>query len=720
MAAAKIGDVVYIAGGIENNALNSAMNNFWAIDMAKSDTADFKWQVLPSWPGPTRAFNMAAAQYNGNEYCFYVMGGRRQVIGTDPNSVEFLSDVYEFSPSKYISNKYDNNDSLSAWRKCASMPETICAASCIDIGQSHIIVFGGANDKILFLRGDELKNMHPGFRKSSLRYHTITGTWTSAGVFPPGYVTTSALKWEGKIVIPSGEIAPRVRSPIIWQAELVQTKSRFGVLNFICLISYLAAMVIIGIYFARRNKSTDDFFRGGQRVSWWASGLSIFATMLSSITFVAMPAKVFASDWTFFIINMMAIAVAPFVIYFILPFYRRIDATSAYEYLEKRFNVSVRLFASVSFVMFHVGRMAIVLFLPALALTAITPLSVPQCILLMGVLSVIYCTMGGLEAVIWTEAMQAIVLLGGALLSLCIIVLQIPGGIENTLSLAIADNKFHFINWDFSTSSYMTDAFWVLVIGGIGQNLVPYVSDQAVVQRYFSVPDMKSAKKSIWTNAITVFPATLLFFGLGTALFVFYKTHPDCIDPTFQNDAIFPLFISRELPIGIAGIVVAGIFAAAQSTIATSMHSISTVIVTDVFKRFSILSNDRAYLNLARICTLFFGISGMLLAVLFAKADIKSLWESFMSVLGLFGGSMCGLFLLGIFTKRVGGSAAIIGAFVGVATLFVVQKYTATSILLYATIGIVICVISGFILSLAIPQKHKDLSGLTIHTIISK
>ena len=188
----------------------------------------------------------------------------------------------------------------------------------------------------------------------------------------------------------------------------------------------------------------------------------------------------------------MAIAVAPFVI-IILRFIEEL-MQRRYEYLENvlMFPCGCSVFCNVP-----CRRMAIVLFLPALALTAITPLSVPQCILLMGVLSVIYCTMGGLEAVIWTEAMQAIVLLGGALLSLCIIVLQIPGGIENTLSLAIADNKFHFINWDFSTSSYMTDAFWVLVIGGIGQNLVPYVSDQAVVQRYFSVPDMKSAKKSI-------------------------------------------------------------------------------------------------------------------------------------------------------------------------------------------------------------------------------
>jgi SSS family transporter len=275
-------------------------------------------------------------------------------------------------------------------------------------------------------------------------------------------------------------------------------------------------------------------------------------------------------------VNMMAIAITPAIVLMFLPFFRKIDATSAYEYLEKRFNRVARLFASASFVLFQIGRMAIVMYLPALALAAITPMTEQQCILLMGVLSIVYCTMGGLEAVVWTDTIQSFVLLGGALFSFVLIVTQVDGGLGGFMATASEHNKLHMVNWDFASTSFATTALWVVVLGGLGQNLVPYTSDMAVVQRYMSVPDMARAKRAIWTNAVAILPASLLFFGVGTALFVFYAHNPDKLDPAFKTDAIFPLFIARELPMGIAGLVVAGIFAAAQSTISTSMNSTST------------------------------------------------------------------------------------------------------------------------------------------------
>ena len=368
---------------------------------------------------------------------------------------------------------------------------------------------------------------------------------------------------------------------------------------------------------------------------------------------------------------MTIVLLAPFIIYFILPFFRKIDATSAYEYLEKRFNLPARLFASASFILFQIGRMAIVMFLPSLALATITPLSVETCILIMGGMSILYCTLGGVEAVIWTDTIQTFVLLGGALLSFVLIIFNIDGGINGFFTTALANQKFHVINWDWSSLSITTTALWVVVLGGFGQNLVSYSSDQGVVQRYMSVQTTKKASNAIWTNAALSFFASFLFFGVGTGLYVFYKNFPHQFDPTYQTDSVFAQFIAQELPIGIAGIVVAGIFAAAQSTISTSMNSIATTITTDFVRRFKLLKTEKNYLVLARTLTFSVGTIGTIVALFLASADIKSLWDSFIKVLGLFGGSMGGLFILGIFTKKANGTGAVIGALLAFTGLFI-------------------------------------------------
>ncbi len=714
---------IYVLGGTTGLALETAQRTCWSMEFADLETEKLSWKKFPSWPGTERALAIAATQHNGVHDCIYLISGRCE---NEAGEVLFLKDVYEFCPATYLAEAFDADTdvytgAVSPWRRRADIPRCVMAGTGIDVGQSHIFVLGGA-DGSLFCKGDVLKDDHPGFPKEAWAYHTITNTWTSAGEMPANQVTTTAVRWgsdsvHAPIIIPSGEVRPRVRSPKVWQIRPVQSSESFGWVDFSVLGLYLLSMIGVGVFFSFRNKSSDDFFRGGQRVPWFVAGLSIFATMLSSITFIAIPAKAYATDWVYFMVNMMVIAIAPFVIMLFLPFFRAIDATSAYEYLEKRFNRFARLFASASFVFFQIGRMAVVLYLPALALAAITPLSEQQCILLMGGLSIIYCALGGLEAVVWTDTVQSFVLLGGALLSLLLIVSQVEGGLNGFWTTALEQEKLHLINWDFSSHSYATTALWVVVLGGLAQSLVPYSSDMAVVQRYMSVPDIGRAKKAIWTNAIVVFPATLLFFGVGTALFVFYTKHPERLDPTFTTDAIFPLFIARELPVGIAGLVVAGVFAAAQSTVSTSMNSISTALVTDFVRPWNWISTERGYLWLGRILTILLGTMGALLALMFASADIKSLWDQFMKILGLFGGAMCGLFCLGIFTTRANGPGAIIGAIAGALTLFFVQRYTDVHLLLYAFVGVGACFVVGYVASLAFPPMKKSIEGLTLYTL---
>ena len=589
------------------------------------------------------------------------------------------------------------------------------AGTGIDVGQSHIFILGGA-DGSLMAKANELKDQHPGFPKRALAYHTITDTWIKAGAIPSNHVTTVAVKWNDDIIIPSGEIRPRVRSPKILKAEPVQSTDNFGWLNFTALGVYLFGMVGIGVYFTNKNKNTDDYFRGGQHIPWWAAGCSIFATMLSSITYMSVPGKAYAANWEYILGYPAIIITAAIVVYFVLPFFRQIDATSAYEYLEKRFNKAARLIASALFIFFQIVRMAIVMFLSALALAAITPFTEIECILIMAVLSIIYCTLGGIEAVIWTDTIQTFVLMGGAFLIFGLVLCNIDGGIVGFIKTASEANKFHAINWNWNLLSYTTAAFWVLILGSLGQNLVSYTSDQAVVQRYMTTSDQKKAAKSIWTNGFIALPSGLLFFALGTALFVFYKNNPTHLDPTFKADAILPLFVAREIPAGVAGLIVAGIFAAAQSTISTSMNSTATAVVTDFMRPFHMLKTEKAYLNMARLMTILFGVAGTSIAILFASADIKSLLEQFFAVIGLFGGSLGGLFLLGMFTRRANGVGAVIGAIVGAFMLYFVRTYTATHFYLYAFIGVSVTMLVGYFASLIFP-KSQSLEGLTVFTM---
>ena len=206
---------------------------------------------------------------------------------------------------------------------------------------------------------------------------------------------------------------------------------------------------------------------------------------------------------------------------------------------------------------------------------------------------------------------------------------------------------------------------WVIVVGGIAQNVSSYTADQAVVQRYMTTPTRRLAARSIWLNAALAIVATFLFFGLGTALHAYYQSHPEKLDPNITTDQIFPFFIAHEMPVGVAGLIVAGIFAAAQSTVSTSMNSTATTLVTDFLRPLNTCRTDRGYLQVARILTFVIGVLGTLIALLFVDPDIKSLFDQFLKIIGLFMGVLGGLFVLGAMTKRANGTGALTGAIVG-------------------------------------------------------
>lgn len=700
-SAALIGTKVYYTGGQRGAELATATSNFWVLDLDSAlSGAVSHWEPLPTWPGSNRAFHLTLAQHNGYEDCLYLISGRRENLEID-GGVEFLTDVWEYAPSK------------QKWRARSAVPQCVMAGPGIAIGQSHLLILGGA-DGSRFFQADALRDHHPGFPRHAWWYHTITDTWISAGETPQNQVTTTAVNWNGKVVLPTGEIRPRVRTSKVWQIELQETQPGFGALNLSVLVIYLLAVVGVGVYFARRNRTTDDYFRGGKHIPWWAAGCSIFATMLSSLTYTGIPSKAYAQDWVYSVGNFMIPLVAIPAVFIALPFFRRLDATSAYEYLEKRFDYKLRMLGSGSFTLFHIFRMAVVMSLTGLALAVATGLTPAQSVLLMGVLSILYCSIGGIEAVIWTDTLQTIVLLGGAVLAFFLLVLGVDGGWAGFWEMAQSGDKLRMANWHWDATQSQI-AFAVIVVGGLAQNVSSYTADQAVVQRYMTTETKSKAARAIWTNALLSIPATILFFGMGTALYAFYRSHPEQLDPSLTTDQVFPLFISREMPPGIAGLIVAGIFAAAQSTVSTSMNSTATTLVTDFLRPQKLCRTDRGYLRMAQGLTVLLGTLGTILALVFIDPDIRSLFDAFIKVIGMFMGVLGGLFLLGAFSRRANAAGALVGALFGAITMVLVWRYTSVNGYLYTAIGITACYLVGWWTSFLFPPPAAETVELTIY-----
>ncbi len=693
-AAAAIGSVIYCAAGSDGTAPSSMTHAFWQLDVSAPE-ADRRWVELPPWPGPARHKSVAVAQSGrGRGAEFYLFSG------SIPTATDGGGFTYEFRKDAYRFHVADQS-----WVRLADLPLPVAAASAMAVGQSQVLVFSGSTGAHV-LDPDP----RPEFPRTVHSYHTITDTWTTAGTMPQAVVTTGVVRWQDQVVVASGEVRPGVRTPAVRTVEVVRPSVGFGLLNTLVLSAYLLALVAIGAFFARREKTTTEFFLAGRRIPWWAAGLSIFATQLSAITFVSAPALAYSTDWLVLPGKVMILVMAPIVVLLYLPFFRRLNITTAYEYLERRFNLAVRLFGSASFITFQLLRMAVVVFLPALALSTITGIDVYVCILIMGALSTLYTVVGGMEAVIWTDVLQTVVLVGGMVIAVFIVASHV-GGFEAVAAVAQADAKARA--WNPSLS--MTElASWSMLIGTLALQFGPYTTDQAVIQRYLTTKDEKAAARSIWLNGLIAIPVGLLFMVLGTSLYVFFKQNPELLPLGMQNDEVLPLFVSGQLPPGLSGLVIAGIFAASMSSLDSSMHSIATTCTVDWYRRFKPKATDASCLRVARGLTITLGIVAIASACALATFDIENLWLFFQGCLGLLSSGLVGVFILGIFTRRAHASGVLVGVAASVAVMGYVTFYSDLHFYLFAVIGISVCVFVGYVASVLLPSDpNRDLSGLT-------
>ena len=707
--------MLWVAGGQTDGTPNKEV---YALPFPCNDKA---WSVVATLPDACRLQPCVAVQNTASGYALFIFGGyqpkaegQEAMVHTDGVYMT-LAELKKGStqwkrtaPSLVNVNAIQNSEFKNHKSKIINHKslQALVGSTSTCLGYSHIAFFGGV-DHDIFLSAitgqqDSLYLRHQPewyrFRTDVLTYHTITDSW---GLLPGD----SLLARAGACLTPEvggkgwsysgGELMPGVRSTDVTHVEVTNEK-RFGWLNWTVLALYLLGMLGMGLYFMHKENGADDFFKGGGRIPWWAAGISIYATMLSAITYMTIPAKAYTTDWTYYPMLWMILLVSFPVIKYYLPYFRKLNVTSAYEILEQRFNLFTRLLASALFCIFMIVRMAIVLYLPSLALTAVTGIDIYLCIVLMGLVTIVYCTMGGVEAVIWGDVIQGLILVFGAIFAVIYLAVGTEGGISGCINLALENDKLRLFDW---SNAWSGGVWWVIIIGGLANNLISYTSDQTVIQRYLTTPDEKSAGRGILVNGVMSVFVSVAFYMIGTGLYTFYKTHPTALDVTMsQSDAIFPFFMMSQMPAGVAGALIAAIFAATMSTISSNINSVATAFSIDFWKRFR-PTTDSQLVVIARWASVLSGLVGLALALLMATWNIQSFLDFFNQALGLLTSGLGGLFFIAVFMKRVKGNAALAGFVAGEIVVFWMSEYTTANFLLFGAIGMVVSIVVAWLLS---------------------
>jgi SSS family solute:Na+ symporter len=438
-------------------------------------------------------------------------------------------------------------------------------------------------------------------------------------------------------------------------------------IDLIVLVAYLFGVVGLGIWLAKRSKTTEGFMAAGGALPGWAVGLSIFGTFVSSISFLANPGKAFDANWNPFVFGLSLPLAAWVATRYFVPFFRKSGTVSAYTHLEERFGTWARVYAVVCYLLTQMGRVGTILYLVALALTPLTGWNVFTIIIVTGVLVTAYTLIGGIEAVIWTDVVQSIVLTLGIFLCLGVIFSGMPEGAGQVFSIASESDKFSLGSFGLSLNE---PTFWVILIFGLFINLQNFGIDQSYVQRYATANSEQEAKKSVWLGALLYLPISALLFLVGTALFAFYAAQPELLPESIsKGDKVFPHFIATELPTGITGILIAAVLAAAMSSVDSSLNGSATLTWCDLVKRFSGNEPSEATgMKVLHGATIAFGIIGTSAAL--AMTRVQSALDAWWKLSSIFSGGILGLFLLGLIVKKAKNAVAATAVAIGVLVIF--------------------------------------------------
>jgi SSS family solute:Na+ symporter len=414
----------------------------------------------------------------------------------------------------------------------------------------------------------------------------------------------------------------------------------------------------VGFYFANKQKSSQYYFAGGNDIPAWAIGMSIFATLISSVTFLAYPAASYKSNWILLVQGLMVPIILVGFIWFIVPLFRKVIRLSTYEYFERRFGRFARMYSSIAFILTHFSKMGTVLYLVSLALTDLTGIPITMYIIFLSIAIIAISFLGGMEAIIWMDVIQGFLLIGGGLLCLGILLFQSAGGPVEALSQAFEMKKIDVGPYDFTFSEL---TFWVMIINGAFYALQKYGTDQTIVQRYLTAKSDKEAKKAAYIGILFSVPIWTLFMLIGSLLYVFYNSGDAILPDGMKADQVFPYFISTELPVGAIGLVLAGLIAAAISTLDADLNCLAAIGVEDFYEKLKPNCTDKERLFMGKLLVLIAGLAMTFVALLYVSWEGEGVLGVVFELYAIFSAGVVGIFLLGLFSTRANKQGLLVG-----------------------------------------------------------
>jgi sodium-coupled monocarboxylate transporter 8/12 len=497
--------------------------------------------------------------------------------------------------------------------------------------------------------------------------------------------------------------------------------------------AYMLLLIGVGLYFTRQQKGLKSYLLADQNIHWIIVAISVLAALFSGISYLGAPAEAFFYDLTYLWVVASFFIATPITTLVFLPFFRHLNLYTAYEYLERRFDVRLRWIASGLFVTRVCCYLGLAISAPALAIVEITGWDFWVCVLLTGLAATFYTTLGGMKAVIWTDSLQFLVLCGGIVFILGYAIARVPGGLSAAWELAAADGKTRVVHWELNPTIRMT--IWGALLGGACNNLVQMVTDQISVQRYLTAPSLKDSQRALWFKLWVTLPLVGFFYLTGTILYGYYRALPEqtpafrnaeqvpCLTqprgesgPGLRNDRILPYFVVHELPSPLPGLLIAAVFGATMAVVSAGINALATAAVIDFSRALPGRGgSERQRFQAARVLTIIFGLLATVIALEIGR--LGTLVEATITIMGLFGGPLLGVFFLGVLSRRANGSGALFGATAGaVAGTLVAFSQTLLpvpiSFIWIAFAATVVTFVCGLLASLIFPAPGPEAQAL--------
>lgn len=468
--------------------------------------------------------------------------------------------------------------------------------------------------------------------------------------------------------------------------------------DYVIIVAFLIGVAIFGIFKGGKQKTIEDYFLGSKSVPWWAVCFSIVAAETSTLTFISIPGLAYLTNLNFLRVTFGYLIGRILIAKFFLPSYFTGELNTAYAFLEKRFGKKTRSFSSIVFLFTRTAADGVRLFATAIPLKLMLDIDYPTAIIIIAIITLLYTITGGVKGIIWVDVILMTIYLGGALLAGYFLIFQyLPDGFSSLISAAEVENKLNIFNFNFGDSlgEFFGQPYNFIssILGGTFLSMASHGTDQLIVQRLLSIKDVKQAQKAIIGSGIIVIVQFVIFLLVGIGLYAFYGS----LD--IRSDEIFPKFIIEKLPSPFSGIIIAGLFAAAMSTIAGSISSLSSSTMLDLYNPLKQNRNKDNDLKISRLFTVMWAILLIFAAIFFMNSP-QTVVELALSIASFTYGGLLGTFMLGLFVKEAKQEDALAGFTSGIFIMITVISLNLVAWTWFTLVGVLATLLIGTLLSL--------------------